>query len=33
VRSDNRSEFKNTRIKKLCDHYSIRHQFSTKYTP
>ena len=34
VRSDNGSEFKNTRIDKLCDEFgSIRHQFSAKYTP
>jgi transposase InsO family protein len=33
VRSDNGSEFKNTRVDELCDEYSIRHQFSAKYTP
>ena len=33
VRSDNGSEFKNTRIDKLCDKFGIRHQFSSKYTP
>jgi transposase InsO family protein len=33
VRSDNRSEFKNTRIEELYDHYGIGHQFSAKYTP
>jgi hypothetical protein len=33
VRSDNGSEFKNTRIEELCDHYGIGHQFSAKYTP
>jgi transposase InsO family protein len=33
VRSDNESEFKNTRIDELCDEYGIRHQFSVKYTP
>ena len=33
VRSDNGSEFKNTRIDELCDGFGIRHQFSTKYTP
>ena len=33
VRSDNGSEFKNTRIDELCDEFSIRHQFSAKYTP
>jgi transposase InsO family protein len=31
-RCDNGSEFKNTRIDKLCDEISIRHQFSAKYT-
>jgi transposase InsO family protein len=31
VRSDNGSEFKNTRIDELCDEFRIRHQFS-KYT-
>jgi transposase InsO family protein len=33
VRSDNGSEFKNTRVDDLCDKFGIRHQFSTKYTP
>jgi transposase InsO family protein len=33
VRSDNGSEFKNTRINELCDDFEIRHQFSAKYTP
>jgi transposase InsO family protein len=33
VRSDNVSEFKNTRIDVLCDEFRIRHQFSIKYTP
>jgi transposase InsO family protein len=33
VRSDNDSEFKNTRIDELCDEFGIRHQLSTKYTP
>ena len=33
VRSDNGSEFKNTRIDELCDEFRIRHQFSVKYTP
>jgi transposase InsO family protein len=33
VRSDNGSEFKNTRIDELCDDFGIRHQFLTKYTP
>jgi transposase InsO family protein len=33
VRSDNGSEFKNTRIDELYDEFRIRHQFSAKYTP
>ena len=33
VRSDNGSEFKNTRVDDLCDEFGIRHQFSDKYTP
>jgi transposase InsO family protein len=33
VRSDNSSEFKNTRIDELCDDFKIRYQFSAKYTP
>ena len=33
VRSDNGSEFKNTRIDELCDDFGIRHQFSAKYSP
>jgi hypothetical protein len=33
IRSDNGSEFKNTRIDELCDEFRIRHQFSAKYTP
>ena len=33
VRSDNGSEFKNTRIDELYDEFGIRHQFSAKYTP
>ena len=32
VRSDNGSEFKNTRIDELCDEFGIRHQFLAKYT-
>jgi transposase InsO family protein len=32
VRSDNGSEFKNTKIDELCDEFEIRHQFSPKYT-
>ena len=33
IRSDNGSEFKNTRIDEICDGFRIRHQFSAKYTP
>ena len=33
VRSDNGSEFKNTRINELWDEFGIRHQLSPKYTP
>jgi hypothetical protein len=33
VRSDNGSEFKNTRIDELCDEFGIIHQFLAKYTP
>ena len=33
IRSDNGSEFKNTRIDELRDEFRIRHQFLTKYTP
>jgi transposase InsO family protein len=33
VRSDNGSEFKNTRIDEFCDEHGIQHQFSAKYTP
>ena len=33
ARSDNGSEFKNTRIDELCDKFGIRHQFLVKYTP
>jgi transposase InsO family protein len=33
VRSDNGSEFKNTRVDELCDDLGIKHQFSAKYTP
>jgi hypothetical protein len=33
VRSDNGSEFKNTRLNDLYDEFGIRHQFSAKYTP
>jgi transposase InsO family protein len=33
VRSDNGSEFRNTRVDDLCDELGIKHQFSAKYTP
>jgi transposase InsO family protein len=33
VRSDNGSEFKNTRVEEWCDEKGIKHEFSTKYTP
>jgi transposase InsO family protein len=33
VRSDNGSEFRNTRIDELCDKLGIKHQFLAKYTP
>ena len=33
VRSDNGSEFRNTRVEELCDEKGIKHEFSTKYTP
>ena len=33
MRSDNGSEFNNTRIDELCDEFGVRHQFSAKYTP
>jgi transposase InsO family protein len=33
IRSDNGSEFKNTRIGDLCDDFGIGHQFSAKYNP
>ena len=33
VRSDNGSEFKNTKVNELCDEFRIRQQFSAKYTP
>ena len=32
MRSDNGSEFKNTRVDDLCDEFGIRHQFLAKYT-
>jgi transposase InsO family protein len=33
IRSDNGSEFRNTRIENLCDDLGIGHQFSPTYTP
>ena len=33
VRSDNGSEFENTRIDEICDEFRFRHQFLAKYTP
>jgi transposase InsO family protein len=33
IRSDNGSEFKNIRIKNLCEDLGIGHQFSPTYTP
>ena len=33
VRSDNGSEFRNTRVDELCEELGIKHQFSVKYTP
>ena len=33
MRSDNGSEFKNTRVDNLCEEFGIRHQFLAKYTP
>jgi hypothetical protein len=33
VRSDNGSEFRNTRVEELCDDKGIKHEFSSKYTP
>jgi transposase InsO family protein len=33
VRSDNGSEFKNSRIEEFCDEKGIKHEFSAKYTP
>ena len=32
MRSDNGSEFKNTRVDELCDEFGIRRQFLAKYT-
>ena len=33
IRSDNGSEFKNTRVDELCDELGIKHEFSPPYTP
>jgi transposase InsO family protein len=33
VRSDNGSEFKNTRVEELCDEKGMKYEFSYKYTP
>src|SRR5579859_1915641 len=33
VRSDNGSEFRNTRVDELCDEKGVKHEFSSKYTP
>jgi transposase InsO family protein len=33
IRSDNGSEFKNSKIKDYCDEKGIKYEFSTKYTP
>ena len=33
MRSDNGSEFRNTRVEKLYDEKGIKHEFSNKYTP
>ena len=33
VRSDNGTEFRNTRVEEWCDEKGIKHEFSTKYTP
>ena len=33
VRSDNGSEFRNTRVEESCVEKGIKHEFSTKYTP
>jgi hypothetical protein len=33
VRSDNGSEFKNSRIENFCDEKGIKHEFSTTYAP
>jgi hypothetical protein len=33
IRSDNGSEFKNSRIEYYCDEKGVKHEFSAKYTP
>jgi transposase InsO family protein len=33
VRSDNESEFRNTKVDELCDDLGIKHYFLAKYTP
>ena len=33
MRSDNGTEFKNTRIEEFCDEHGVKHEFSPKYTP
>ena len=33
VRSDNRTEFKNTLVEEFLDEEGIKHEFSTPYTP
>jgi transposase InsO family protein len=33
IRSENGSEFKNSRIEDYCDEKGIKHEFSAKYTP
>jgi hypothetical protein len=32
IRSDNDSEFKNSKIEDYCDKKRVKHEFSTKYT-
>jgi transposase InsO family protein len=33
IRSDNESEFRNTRVEEYCDGEGIKHEFSSTYTP
>jgi transposase InsO family protein len=33
IRSDNGSEFRNTRVEEYCDGEGIKHEFSSTYTP